>query len=140
MNRNRRKDEIEKAYEVQVAAGLRGAAQFGAAGGGAAALAHHYWPAFRRQTLPFKAWLVSISAIFGLVIYAENALQAHEREERLRENSIRREARLALARRGLVATETEIAKWKEERARAREAAPAEAEQEATRVQASASEQ
>lgn len=47
MNRNRRKDEIEKAYEVQVAAGLRGAAQFGAAGGGAAVLAHHYWPAFR---------------------------------------------------------------------------------------------
>lgn len=140
MNRNRRKDEIERAYQVQVTAGLRGAAQFGAGGLGAAAIAHRYWPGFRKQTLPFKAWLVSISAIFGLVIYAEKALQVHEREERLKENSIRREARLALARRGLVATETEIAKWKEERTRAREAAAAEAEQEATKMQASASEQ
>lgn len=79
-----------------------------------------------------------LAAIFGLVIYAEHALQAHEHEERLRENSIRREARLALARRGLVATETEIAKWKEERVRAGEAAAAEVEQEATKVQAAAS--
>ncbi|KAI1792924.1 hypothetical protein LXA43DRAFT_943277 [Ganoderma leucocontextum] len=140
MNRDRRKDEIERAYQVQVAAGLKGAAQFGSAGLGAAAVAHRYWPAFRRQTLPFKAWLVSIAAIFGLVIRAENALQAHEHGERLRENSIRREARFALARRGLVPTETEIAKWKEERAHAREAAAADAEQEATKVQASASEQ
>ena len=57
-------------------------------------------------------------AVFGLCIHAENALQAHELEQRLKENSLRREARIDLARRGLVATETEIAKWKEERARA----------------------
>ena len=57
-------------------------------------------------------------SVFGLCIHAENALQAHELEQRLRENTLRREARLDLARRGLVATETEIAKWKEERARA----------------------
>ncbi len=47
MNRNRRKDEIERAYQVQVTAGLRGAAQFGAGGLGAAAIAHRYWPGFR---------------------------------------------------------------------------------------------
>ena len=79
-------------------------------------------------------------AVFGLCIHAENALQAHELEQRLKENSLRREARIDLARRGLVATETEIAKWKEERARVREAAAAQAEQDATTVQASASEQ
>ena len=47
MNRDRRKDEIERAYQVQVAAGLRGAAQFGAGGLGVAAVAHRFWPAFR---------------------------------------------------------------------------------------------
>ena len=47
MNRERRKEEIERAYQIQVAAGLRGAAQFGAVGLGTAAIAHRYWPAFR---------------------------------------------------------------------------------------------
>lgn len=61
-------------------------------------------------------------SVFGLCLRAESALQQHELEQRLRENSIRREARIDLARRGLVATETEIAKWKAERARAEEAA------------------
>ncbi|EJF62980.1 hypothetical protein DICSQDRAFT_103411 [Dichomitus squalens LYAD-421 SS1] len=140
MNRGRRKEEIERAYQIQVAAGLRGAAQFGAVGLGTAAIAHHYWPTFRRQTLPFKAWLVSIVAVFGLCIHAENALQAHELEQRLKENKIRREARVDLARRGLVATETEIAKWKEQRERALDAAAAQAKQDATTAQASASEQ
>nr|VWO96881.1 Heterotrimeric G-protein beta subunit [Ganoderma boninense] len=91
------------------------------------------------NTTPLKGMSYHYLRFFGLVIYAENALQAHEREERLRENKIRREARIALARRGLVATETEIAKWKEERARAMEAAAAETAQ-AAKVQASASEQ
>ncbi|KAH9943060.1 uncharacterized protein BXZ73DRAFT_87491 [Epithele typhae] len=117
-SRDRRKEDIEKAYQVQAAAGLRGFAQFGAVGLGLAAIGHHSWPAFRRQTLPFKAWLVTIVSVFGLCIHAENALQAHELEQRLRENSVRREARLDLARRGLVATESEIAKWRAERERA----------------------
>lgn len=50
--------------------------------------------------------------IFGLVFGAENALIAHENERRREENIIRREARIDLARQGLVGTETEIAKWK----------------------------
>jgi len=53
----------------------------------------------------------------GLVFGAENALLAHEAERRHEENIVRREARYDLARRGLIATETEIAKWKEARAR-----------------------
>ena len=57
-----------------------------------------------------------------MCIHAENALQKFELQQRLHENSIRREARIDLARRGLVATETEIAKWKAERARAEAAA------------------
>ena len=55
--------------------------------------------------------------MFGLVVGADNALLLHEKRERMAETAIRREARLDLARRGLVGTETEIAKWKEERAK-----------------------
>ena len=36
----------------------------------------------------------------------------HENRRRREENILRREARLDLARRGLIGTETEIAKWK----------------------------
>lgn len=48
---------------------------------------------------------------------AESALIAHEAARRREENMIRREARLDLARQGLVGTETEIAKWKAVRLR-----------------------
>lgn len=66
-------------------------------------------------------WGFAVS-VLGMCIHAENALQKHELAQRLRENYLRREARVDLARRGLVATETEIAKWKAERARAEAAA------------------
>ncbi|KAH9894257.1 hypothetical protein C8Q73DRAFT_695049 [Cubamyces lactineus] len=145
MDRGRRKEEVEKAYEIQAKAAVRGAAQYGAVGLGLAAIGHYTWPSFKRQTLPFKAFLVTIVSVFGLCIHAENALQSHELEQRIRENSIRREARLDLARRGLVATETEIAKWKEahfarQQAEARAAPPAAAEQPASAAPTSASEQ
>jgi hypothetical protein len=58
------------------------------------------------------------ACIFGLIIYAEGALQKLEAEERLRESAIRKEARIELTRRGMVPTETAIAQWKEERLRA----------------------
>ena len=50
--------------------------------------------------------------ITGLVFGAESALMEHENRRRREENILRREARLDLARRGLIGTETEIAKWK----------------------------
>jgi len=51
----------------------------------------------------------------GLVFGAESALIEHENRRRREENILRREARLDLARRGLVGTETEIARWKSDR-------------------------
>ena len=48
---------------------------------------------------------------------AESALQRYENLRRREGNVIRREARLDLARRGLIATETEIANWKAEKER-----------------------
>ena len=66
MNRDRRKEEVEKAYQIQVEAGLRGAAQYGAVGLGLAAIAHHSWPAFRcvrlAATLPLVVLTCWVSA------------------------------------------------------------------------------
>ncbi|KAL6306632.1 hypothetical protein BKA93DRAFT_729008, partial [Sparassis latifolia] len=92
-----------------------GAARSTGVGLGLATIGHYTWPLFRRQTLAFKGFVVSIFTIFGLVIGAEHALQSHEAQRRQIESALRKEARLDLARRGLVATETEIAKWKAER-------------------------
>lgn len=48
----------------------------------------------------------------GLVFGAEHALLQYEAQRRVEENNLRRQARLELARDGLMPTETEIAKWK----------------------------
>lgn len=71
---------------------------------------------FWNSAFEFARTLIIVT-ICGLVFGAENALLAHEAERRREENNIRREARYDLARRGLIATETEIAKWKEARTR-----------------------
>lgn len=111
----RLEEEVDRAYAIQVEAGTKGAAKFGTLGLGAVTLAHHRWPFFRRQTLPFKAFLVSMSAVFGLVIGADTALLAHEAERRRSENATRRQATRELSRNGIVPTETAIAKWRSER-------------------------
>ena len=54
---------------------------------------------------------------YGLISRADTALISHENHQRLTENDLRREARIDLARRGLVATESQIMKWKDERNR-----------------------
>jgi hypothetical protein len=56
-----------------------------------------------------------VGTIFGLILGAEKALLAHEADRRLSEHYIRKEARMDLARRGIIATETEIRKWKKEK-------------------------
>lgn len=53
--------------------------------------------------------------MFGLVVGADTALLSHEHNQRISESAIRRDARIDLARRGIVGTETEIAKWRDER-------------------------
>ncbi|KAG1791376.1 uncharacterized protein HD556DRAFT_651692 [Suillus plorans] len=116
-NRSQSQREVDAAYTVQARAATKGAARAGAFGVGVVTFAHYAWPLFRRQTLPFKAFLVSGFTMAGLVIGADNALLSHEAERRQSEHAIRREARIDLARRGLVGTETEIAKWRAERTR-----------------------
>ncbi|KAH6915259.1 hypothetical protein BKA70DRAFT_1258479 [Coprinopsis sp. MPI-PUGE-AT-0042] len=96
-----------------------------AVGVGLAIIAHHSWPAFRRQTLAFKGFLVSGFTVTGLVFGAEAALLEHENVRRREENLIRRSARLDLARQGLIGTESEIAKWREAREQALASKPSE---------------
>jgi len=115
--RAKRRQEIDRAYELQFKAASWGAAKYTAIGISLATLGHFTWPVFRRQTLAFKGFLVSAFTMFGLVLGADNALLSHEAAQRIAETKLRREARMDLARRGLVGTETEIAKWKEERAK-----------------------
>jgi hypothetical protein len=92
---------------------------------------------FRRQTLAIKAFMLNgctfspfsnfcflkvlhLVFVWGLVTEAERALLAYEHDMRVNETALRREARIDLARRGLVGTETEIANWKAERLRAQQ--------------------
>ena len=69
-----------------------------------------------KSTSVLNLWIIAdVGVCFGLITGAESALLAHEAEQRRVESRIRREARIDLAKRGLVGTETEIAKWIEER-------------------------
>lgn len=77
MDRQTRKQDIEHAYDLQARAAVAGAARFTTIGIGLAVLGHYTWPtfrlalsraeyiddaydSFRRQTLPFKGFLVSV--------------------------------------------------------------------------------
>jgi len=117
MTRTQQREDIDRAYEIQSRAAIEGATRTTAIGSGLVIIAHHTWPAFRRQTLAFKGFVISAFAISGLVFGAESALQQYENVRRREVNVIRREACLDLGRRGLVATETEIANWKAEKER-----------------------
>ncbi|KAF9263587.1 hypothetical protein L218DRAFT_959123 [Marasmius fiardii PR-910] len=113
--RSRREEDANQAYQIQVKAGLEGAARASAVGIGLTIILHYTWPTFRKLRAPFKAFVVSGFAMAGLTFGAERALLAHESKRRLEENTIRRQARLELAQRGIIPTETEITKWRNER-------------------------
>ncbi|KIK65456.1 hypothetical protein GYMLUDRAFT_219525 [Collybiopsis luxurians FD-317 M1] len=110
--RARREEDVQRAYDIQVKAGLEGAARSAAVGIGLSIIAHYSWPAYRRQKLPFKAFLVSTFCVGTLILSAERALLEHESQRRLEENEIRRVARRELANQGIIPTETEISKWR----------------------------
>ncbi|KAF6762882.1 hypothetical protein DFP72DRAFT_570861 [Ephemerocybe angulata] len=113
-SRVQRQKDLDTAFQVQAEAGVYAALRATGIGIGLAVIAHHTWPAFRRQTIPFKAFLISGFTCAGLVFGAETALLEHETARRVEENAIRRAARIDLARQGLIGTESEIAKWRTE--------------------------
>jgi len=109
---NRRQKDADEAHRIQVRAGFMGAAQWTAFGVAATSLGHVYSPFFRKQTLPLKAFLVTIVGLFGFSLSADQALQRFEARQRIEEAAVRKVARMELAKRGLVPTETEIDKWR----------------------------
>jgi len=119
-DRSRLRKDVDIAHDLQIKAGIKGAVQYTGFGLGAVIVAHHSWPLFRRQTFAFKAFLVSAFAMFGLVVAADNVLLKHEAERRLELGAIRKEARIDLARRGIIPTETALREWQAEREKVRE--------------------
>ncbi|KAJ7638666.1 hypothetical protein FB45DRAFT_1023440 [Roridomyces roridus] len=115
MSRIRTRTDVDEAYAVQTQSAIEGALHGGLLGVGSAIVAHYTWPFFRRQTFQFKGFLVCGCTLFGLVIGAERALLEYEAVRRWEENSIRKEARIELARRGIIPTETAISNWRAER-------------------------
>ncbi|TFL00565.1 hypothetical protein BDV98DRAFT_569218 [Pterulicium gracile] len=111
--RSRYEADVEAAYRIQAKAGILGMLRGTTIGLSLAVIAHYSWPVFRRQTLPFKAFLVSAFTMSGLVIEAESALMKYQTIKRREENAARREAKIALAKQGLVGTESEIAAWRD---------------------------
>ncbi|KIJ56554.1 hypothetical protein M422DRAFT_773347 [Sphaerobolus stellatus SS14] len=131
-HRARHKEKTDRAHELQVRSGIIGAVKATTYALLLTSLTHYTWPAFRRQTLALKGFIVSSATMFGLVVGADSALLAHESQQRFVEDRLRREARRDLAREGKLGTEPEIAKWMTRR----EAAMREAEQNASSISTS----
>lgn len=95
-------------------AAIRGATAYTLLGITATAASHHLFPRFRSQTLALKAFIVSGFTIFGFVVGADTVLLNHEGRQRSEEDLIRGVARRELAKKGILASEREIERWKDE--------------------------
>ncbi|CDZ97974.1 hypothetical protein [Phaffia rhodozyma] len=111
MERKVRSEHGEQAYQIQKDAGIRSMITWTIGATVATILAHNTWPFFRKQTLPFKAFLISSATMSGLVIGAEGNLQEFEKNQKKTYNMERRWAKVELAKEGRIATEYEIARW-----------------------------
>ncbi|KZO93279.1 hypothetical protein CALVIDRAFT_540260 [Calocera viscosa TUFC12733] len=110
--------DAEEALWLQTKGGILGGLRWTGYGLFGVTIAHFTIPVFRRQTLAIKGFLVVCASTFGLVVGAETYLQAFEARQRGEENELRRQARYELAKRGMIATETNIHKWREEQKQA----------------------
>ncbi|KAF3924152.1 hypothetical protein AA313_de0205780 [Arthrobotrys entomopaga] len=72
------KQEEDEHYAATVKGGLKGGAYGLGIGLASAYLLNHRYPFFRNLTLPLKAFFVSSSATFALIIAADNASRAYE--------------------------------------------------------------
>ncbi|MBW0525029.1 hypothetical protein O181_064744 [Austropuccinia psidii MF-1] len=104
----------EIAYKLQVKGATQGAIRWAIYSTILCGIGHVYWPFFRKQTLAFKGFVISSATMSGMVIWADHYLLKHEKYLRKADDIMRRQARKELAERGLIATETELNKWKQE--------------------------
>ncbi|KAF3917201.1 hypothetical protein ABW20_dc0106359 [Dactylellina cionopaga] len=72
------KEEEDEHYAATIRGGLKGGAYGLGIGLAGAYLLNHRYPFFRSLTLPLKAFLVSSSATFALIIAADNASRSYE--------------------------------------------------------------
>jgi len=112
--RSRKDSQVDVAHDLQIRAAALGAAKYTMFGGALVLLGHFAWPAFRRQTPAFKTFLVTAFTMYGAVVDADQALFKYQSEERSIETALRRQALIDLGRQGVIATESEITKWKNE--------------------------
>ncbi|CAO1631333.1 unnamed protein product [Parajaminaea phylloscopi] len=107
-----REGHIQHAYTIQRDAAIKGMIIWTFIGASTCFMAHHLFPGFRRQTLALKGFLTSGATIFGLCTGAEEVLQSHESQQRTEENLIRKRAMQELGKKGVVASEAEIERWR----------------------------
>lgn len=60
MDRERRRQDADRAYAVQVKAGTEGALRYTALGIGLAIMGHYTWPAFRYESQVYRLWYMLI--------------------------------------------------------------------------------
>ncbi|EPS40126.1 hypothetical protein H072_6059 [Dactylellina haptotyla CBS 200.50] len=72
------KEEEDEHYAAVVKGGLKGGAYGLGIGGASAYLLNHRYPFFRSLTLPLKAFFVTSSATFALIVAADNASRGFE--------------------------------------------------------------
>ncbi len=75
------KEEEAAHYKVVVKAGLIGGTAGLAIGMGGVLAASRRYPAFRGLTLPFRSFLVTSSATFGAIVYADRCSTEHQRSQ-----------------------------------------------------------
>ncbi|KNZ57647.1 uncharacterized protein VP01_2109g3 [Puccinia sorghi] len=117
-------EDHQIAYSLQVKGATEGGIRWAIYSTILCGMSHLYWPFFRKQTLAFKAFLVSSATMSGMVIWADYYLLRHEKKIRRADDMMRRQARKGktsfplsptnLGERGIIATETELDKWKQE--------------------------
>ncbi|KAH8113392.1 hypothetical protein DFH11DRAFT_1727867 [Phellopilus nigrolimitatus] len=130
--RAKRREEVEQAYALQAKAASWGALKYGTFGAALATFAHHTWPTFRHMLTLACCSSVSPQSCASASSRTQRAPSSRTSgSSASQESRLRREARIDLARRGVVGTETEITKWKEDHA-----ARAQAEREQQQQQAS----
>ncbi|KAH9442870.1 hypothetical protein MJO28_014195 [Puccinia striiformis f. sp. tritici] len=107
------KDEDHQiAYSLQVKGATEGGVRWAIYSTILCGIGHIYWPFFRKQTLAFKGFLISSATMSGMVIWADYYLLRHEKKIRRADDMMRRQARKDLGERGIIATESELNKWK----------------------------
>lgn len=106
------KEEEDEHYAATVRGGLKGGAYGLGIGLASAYLLNHRYPFFRNLTLPLKAFFVSSTATFALIVAADNASRAFEVSRHHPNTSYQDEtARILAESRSRMSTQEKFMDW-----------------------------